>query len=98
MAENKFNSKEFIEKNKWHFAKTMPENPHEYCLRREADETEFEECVKLIRKEGYQELYEGKNYICYNMGDYKYWTMGYPIEETTLINRARLPENEEEKV
>jgi hypothetical protein len=23
-----------------------------------------------------------------------YWTMGEPVEETTLINRARLPGNE----
>ena len=84
---------EFIAKNKWHFAKTMPQNPHEYCLRREADKTEFERFVRLIRKEGYQELYEGEMYICYNAGHYKYWTMGEPLEKTILINRAKLPED-----
>ena len=95
MTDNKFNTKEFIEKNNWHFAKTMPQNPHEYCLRRETDETEFEEFVKLIRREGYQELYWGKMYICYNVGQYKYWTMGEPLEKTILINRAKLPENKD---
>ena len=80
----------FINSANWIFAKTMPENPHEYCLRRETDETDFEEFIKLIRKEGYEQLYEGIIYICYNVGEHKYWTMGEPLEKTILINRAKL--------
>ena len=80
----------FINSANWIYAKTMPHNPHEYCLRRDTDEAGFEEFVMLIRKEGYEELYEGKMYTCYNVGKHKYWTMGAPLEETILINRKTI--------
>lgn len=74
---------------KWTFAKTMPQNPHEWSARKEwEDDTQFQECVKFIRANGYKLRFGWKDYVCYNIGEHRYWTMGNPIEETTIINRA----------
>ena len=76
----------------WIFAKTMPENPHEYTLRREwADDADFVRAVLFIRAHGYQNLFEGYWYTQLDVGGHTYWTMGAPVEETILINRKRIP-------
>ena len=72
----------------WIFAKTMPENPHEYTLRREwASDADFVRAVLFIREHGYQNLFEGRWYTQLDVGEHTYWTMGAPVEETILINR-----------
>lgn len=72
----------------WIFAKTMPDNPHWYTLRREwLHDDDFIETVQFIRRHGYQEIYGGRPYTMLNVNDYKYWTMGAPLHETILINR-----------
>ena len=79
----------FIAASRWIFAKTMPQTPHEYTLRREAhDETEFESFVALIRDVGFHEEFKGCDYVYLAVDGHKYWTMGGPPEETILINRA----------
>ena len=78
---------------RWIFAKTMPENPHEYTLRREwASDADFVRAVLFIREHGYQNLFEGRWYTQLDIGEHTYWTMGAPVEETILINRKK--ENE----
>ncbi len=84
-----------IGRSHWIFAKTMPENPHYYMLRKESDESEFVRFVKLIRKYGYKNLYEGCWYAVLNVYEWYYWTMGAPIEETILINRKERRLNNE---
>jgi len=72
-------------------AKTMPKNPHQYCLRKNwVGEITFEETVNTMRNYGYVEWFWGKPYMLYNIGDFKYWTMGYPTEVTILINRTTI--------
>jgi|SRR5687768_10588882 hypothetical protein len=75
----------------WIFAKTMPDNPHWYTLRRrwERDE-DFAWTVETIRRYGYEEIYEGLPYTVLDIEDMKCWTMGAPIAETILINRKYL--------
>ncbi len=75
--------------NKWTFAKTMLYNPHEYTLRKnwENDE-EFVEVAQFIRDNGYTLMWWGRPYLCYDLDGKRYWTMGDPMETTTLINRA----------
>jgi hypothetical protein len=75
----------------WIFARTMPDNPHWYTLRRrwERDE-DFAWTVETIRRYGYEENYEGRSYTVFNIDYMKYWTMGAPVEETILINRKHL--------
>jgi hypothetical protein len=83
--------RDFAERSKWVFAKTMPDNPHEYVLRRScADEQEFEAAVRFIREHGYRAKFGGRYYTYYALDGWKFWTMGWPVEQTILINRAKL--------
>ena len=91
------NKKDFIflqktlNENNFRYAKSMPEFPHWYTLRKDwSKDDEFIETVLLIRKYGKIERYWGKEYIYFYMNGYKYWTMGAPLEKTILINRAKL--------
>lgn len=82
----------FIDEHEWTFAKTMAEgSPHEYVhrdqCRDEAEETLFEAFIAFIREEGYDEMYYGDQYTCFDIDGYKYWTMGIPVDETTILNR-----------
>ena len=81
----------FVRTHRWIFAKTMPENPHEYTLRRESSDAVFDAAVRFIRDEGEPEIYGGRPYTVFHCDDHKYWTMGAPVEETILINRKSLP-------
>jgi len=81
--------KKYIVSVKWQFAKTMPENPHEYTVVNwNPDNKEpFYDFVKYIRKYGKNEIFYSKKYTYLEIDNYKYWTMGEPVKETTLINR-----------
>lgn len=82
---------ELLLSHDYRFAKTMPENPHWYTLRKTWDnDDEFVEIVELIRRYGYTELYHGRPYTMLNLNGMKYWTMGAPIPATILINRKHL--------
>ncbi len=73
----------------WVFAKTMPENPHEYTLRRAWDSEEFDRAVLAIRAHGYRAKFKGRSYTQLDVNDHYYWTMGAPLPATILINRKR---------
>jgi hypothetical protein len=83
--------RELIAKSRWIFAKTMPQNPHYYMLRKEyASDAEFVRFVEIIRRYGYRYQYGGYWYIQLDVDEWFYWTMGAPLEETILINRKDL--------
>ena len=84
--------KEYIANVKWQYAKTMPEHPHEYTVKEwNLDKVDmFDKFVEFIRKEGYDEYFYRRKMRYYDIGGYKYWTMGAPLEATILINRAKL--------
>lgn len=72
----------------WIFAKTMPENPHWYTLKKQwGNDNEFIETVKVIRQYGYQEKFRHSWYTMFDINEMKYWTMGAPLDQTILINR-----------
>jgi hypothetical protein len=80
----------FIAANTWTFAKTMPQNPHWYVVRAKCnDETAFEGFVMHIREHGHEVVFKGRKYICFDVGEFMYWTMGAPLAATIIINRAR---------
>jgi len=82
---------EKLESAKFRFAKTMPTIPHEYSLKKSWEsERDFEFIVSYIRENGVAEMFGRKQFIYLYIGDYKYWTMGSPIERTILINRAKV--------
>lgn len=86
----------FIGIRHWRYAKTMPQWPHEYTVRRyddpEEDQTLFEEAVAFIRAYGELRKFEptGKSSVYLDIDGRQYWTMGAPVEETIIINRAWL--------
>jgi len=75
----------------WTFAKTMPFAPHEYIVKDKCPLTteEFEYFVSMQREHGVKERWGKYNHPYLYIDDYKYWTMGAPMEETTVINRAK---------
>lgn len=79
----------FIEANEWKFAKTMARIPHAYCLKEKCTDPEmFERFVMHIRKHGYVGKFFTKTFVYFDVGQHQYWTMGSPLHETILINRA----------
>jgi hypothetical protein len=81
--------KGFINGEKWIFAKTYAETwPHHYIIRDRVDEELFKKLVEHIRRFGYEGPFYNKKYIYFEEDEYVYWTMGEPIEETTIINRC----------
>ena len=82
---------QWLESQNWIFAKSRADNPHWYCLRRNADdEATFERIVEFIRERGVPYFWWGRYYLQYVAGEWAYWTMGSPIPETVLINRKSL--------
>ena len=73
------------------FAKTMPECPHWYTLRESWKcEAQFNQAVSDIREYGYEDYYWKSKYTRININGFKYWSMGAPVEETSLINCAKI--------
>ena len=71
----------FIDRERWTFAKTMPEWPHEYLVRSREDETLFVATVVHIRTYGYEGHFYLRPITYFEEGDLVYWTMGAPIAE-----------------
>jgi hypothetical protein len=63
---------------------------HEYTVRewRPEHDKDFVRFVQLIRSYGHPENFYSKTYIYFVVNDLKYWTMGSPMDETIIINRA----------
>jgi hypothetical protein len=88
----------YIADVRWQYAKTMPEWPHEYTVRdwRPDREHEFFEFVMLTRQHGEvkpwpRDAQKPRYRLTYlSLDGWESWTMGAPIPETTVINRARL--------
>lgn len=79
----------FFEFHDWTYAKTMPLTPHWYIVKgKTADPEIFIEVVAFIQQNGVKEKFEGKTYKYYTLGEFKYWTMGFPPGKTTIINRC----------
>lgn len=86
---------EFIANHRWTFAKTYAAFcPHEYVVKNKLPYSEwkdFEKFVRFIRDFGWDSIYGSGRDVrqYYSMGEYYYWTMGAPVEETTVLNRAK---------
>lgn len=87
---SEFNLDQYIAKVRWQ--KTNHSMPHEYTCSdwKPQFRSEFEAFVGLIRRYGYVKKYGGRPYTCYNKDGWYYWTMGSPMRETIIINRARI--------
>ena len=88
-------SEAFITRRKWREAVTYRDTaPHEYIVRTwEEDEQgnrDFDRFIAHIRRFGFADFYYKVRHIYWQVNESKYWTMGWPIEETKVINRARV--------
>jgi len=81
-----------VTKANWIFAKTYAEtSPHEYILRKMYSRLDFEFMVRFIRLYGISAKYGKMKPLRYLIAKpYYYWTMGAPVDETVVINRAEL--------
>ncbi|MDH3988134.1 MAG: hypothetical protein OEV34_03320 [Gammaproteobacteria bacterium] len=80
----------FVKDQDWIFAKTYAKTwPHEYIVRSQEDEQLFVQLVEHIRANGYQGYFYKKEITYYDEDGLVYWTMGAPVEDTTIINRCR---------
>lgn len=89
-------ARDYIAKVRWQFARTMPQWPHEYTVREWASELEpdFFAFTALIRSIGVVKPWppDGREprhrHTYLELDEWEYWTMGSPLPETTVINRA----------
>jgi hypothetical protein len=86
--------RDFINKFKWTYAKTYAKIcPHEYIVKDNIDQDQwdgFVEAVAFIREKGFTAKYKSRSGEYYILDDRYYWTMGAPVKETTILNRAKL--------
>ncbi len=83
------NLKLFVNSQSWIFAKTYAKTwPHEYIVRDQVDEALFIALVEHIRANGYVGKFYKMDITYFDEDGMVYWTMGDPIETTTIINRC----------
>jgi hypothetical protein len=88
-------AREFIAGRRWREAVTYRETaPHEYTVRAWVAGAEanrgFDQFVSLVRRFGYADFFYKVRHLYWAVDEFKYWTMGWPVDETTVINRARV--------
>jgi hypothetical protein len=81
----------FIGKQTWTFAKTMPKIPHCYIVKAKvASDEDFERFVATIYQKGTVKPWGRYNHTYYEIDGMNYWSMGYPVKETTIINQQKV--------
>jgi hypothetical protein len=82
--------RDFVSSAKWTFAKTYAATwPHEYIVRGRVDEGLFVRLVHHIREHGYEGKFYRMSITYFDEDGITYWTMGEPIEDTTIVNRCQ---------
>jgi len=91
----------WVMSRQWVYAKTMPEHPHEYtAINRKRDDDiailRFEMAVEFIRAQGVKRVFiPTKTRAVYlDFKEHRYWSMGWPVHMTTVVNRAKLSDCE----
>ncbi len=79
----------FVDSAGWTSSKSLPEWPHEYLLRRQADDAEFVQLARHIRKHGYVGHYYFMRTTYYEDRGLVYCAMGATPETMGMIFRCR---------
>jgi hypothetical protein len=88
-------ARDFIAHRKWREAVTYRETaPHEYTIRAwevggQANQ-DFDQFTIYVRRFGYPDFFYKIRHIYWAVDGFKYWTMGWPVEQTVVINRAHV--------
>lgn len=88
-------ARDFIAQRSWREAVTYRETaPHEYVVcaweTHKHGSRDFNHFITLIRRFGFADFYYQLRHIYWAIDEFKYWTMGWGVEETAVINRARV--------
>lgn len=97
-------ARQLAESCSWTFATTMPSIPHWYIVRdRDLGREEFKALALHIREHGragHWGVQPRKTFmedgtvvdglIYWEAGGYRYWSMGSPLDDETIINRERV--------
>ena len=80
----------FVSGRRWQIGKADP--THEYTIRNWLPEgvDDFVRAVEVVRELGEPALFESRTYVYLRVDAMKYWTMGEPISDTTVVNRAEV--------
>ena len=83
---------ELINAEKWNWAKTYVNIPHEYIVRGKCkmSDAEFLYIVHAQRDIGKKEVWGKYNFPYLYVDGYKYWTMGDTFENTIILNRQKV--------
>lgn len=80
---------DLVDTLEWTFAKSMKDAPHSYVVRdKQLAKEDFERAVRVIRTYGDPGKFWSKTHIYLHVNGKKYWTMGYPVWQTKIINVA----------
>ena len=94
---------ELLDAQEWTFAKTMPNNPHWYTVRKRwPNDQDFVDVVEHMREFGYKGMWWKREYTYFDCNGWSYWTMGESINKdgapwTIIINRKPTREVAENK-
>lgn len=84
----------FVRNQKWRWAKTYADSaPHYYIVKDKLEEpwqSQFSSMVTAIREYGFDAMFYSSTNRYLIVDDWYYWTMGAPVNETDIINKARL--------
>lgn len=77
----------------------MKEFPHHWTKRGQTDDRDFDAFVAHIREHGYlaawfpprKRLAARRCNVYLELDGWRYWTMGWRVDETIIINREQLP-------
>ena len=88
-------ARSFIGRRRWQEAVTYRKTaPHEYTIREwmtGAEATrDFAQFTFFVRRFGFADFFYRVRHIYWVIDEFKYWTMGWPVDETSCINRARV--------
>ena len=81
--------KAFIAASRWTYAKTMPQWPHEYVMKRSDNAADFDEAARFIHRNGFPLNLLAKRQDYLDFDGWCYWAMGDPGGPDDIINRTR---------
>ena len=90
----------YVKQVRWQYAKTYVTAPHEYtCLDwNENLHAQMVDFAYFIKINGYTEIFGKKAFRVFKIGEMKYWTMDFPLENTDLINRTYVDDSLKEQI
>lgn len=92
MTDNSMTIQEILEAATWTFAKTMPQNPHFWTLRKDWEQdTDYEFAFDYIHAHGEEKVFGRTTYRVLFINGWRYWAMTDDLTKSRLMNRAEGP-------